>query len=213
MKNAWIVSIGIHMLLAVSVGFFGFYFQSGKPLRTQNIEFEVMELEKPTEAPVVESKPTVVDLEVKKQVPLEEKNVERVFGLNEDALQDGSSDVAVKAGNTLTKEEDDLEYKGGALLPTPVAEYLVTQMPVLVKEVKPAYPQDAKNKGITGRVVLQVLVDEEGRVRRADVLEDPGYGFGDEAQKALVQYVFQPAKLENKNVAVEIRYVVAFDLY
>src|SRR5690606_28613941 len=141
-----------------------------KPLRTQNIEFEVMELEKPTEAPVVESKPTVVDLEVKKQVPFEEKNVERVFGLNEDALQDGSSDVAVKAGNTLTKEEDDLEYKGGALLPTPVAEYLVTQMPVLVKEVKPAYPQDAKNKGITGRVVLQVLVDEEGRVRKADVL-------------------------------------------
>src|SRR4029079_8984565 len=42
--------------------------------------------------------------------------------------------------------------------------------PKQVKRVEPQYPEDAKAAGTTGMVILEVLLDTEGRVKQAAIL-------------------------------------------
>lgn len=49
-----------------------------------------------------------------------------------------------------------------------------SQPPTLVTQVPPLYPLSAKARGIEGVVVVRVLIDKEGRVKKADVVNgDP----------------------------------------
>ena len=52
----------------------------------------------------------------------------------------------------------------------------VDSMPVAVKRVKPIYPEEARRRGITGRVILRVQIDAAGNVREMLVqsAEPPG---------------------------------------
>jgi len=76
----------------------------------------------------------------------------------------------------------------------------------------PDYPDLARNAGIEGTVVLEVYIDEEGRVRKVTVLKSLGFGC-DEAAAARVKTVaFAPAMMEGKPVAVRQRITFKFRL-
>ena len=76
----------------------------------------------------------------------------------------------------------------------------------------PDYPDLARNAGIEGTVVLEVYIDEEGRVRKVTVLKSLGFGC-DEAAAARVKTVsFAPAMMEGKPVAVRQRITFEFRL-
>ena len=139
-----------------------------------------------------------------------------VFGLNRNSYTDTKNDsggIAVKMGNTTAKATDNeiLKASDSDSLPTPTEEYLVSQMPRVLVEVRPLYPKIAREKQKEGAVVLDVLIDEKGAVRQVNVVESEEV-FKNEAVEAMKKFKFSPANVSGKAVAVKIRYVIKFEL-
>ena len=74
------------------------------------------------------------------------------------------------------------------------------------------YPKMAMKQGIEGVVYLELFIDENGNIRRINVLKDPGYGFAEAAIAALDGVTCKPALVNDKPVAVRFRYPVRFVL-
>lgn len=72
-----------------------------------------------------------------------------------------------------------------------------------LKAVNPVYPERARKLGIAGHVKVYMVIDVYGNVTGASVLSvDPaGYGFENEALKAIRSWKFEPAKLGHFPVA------------
>lgn len=163
----------------------------------------------------VKEKPKVVLKSVNEPVP-EAKATREVFGANRNSYTDeslGDEGIAAKKGNTLAKASDKtkLEDTDADTLPTPTEEYLVSEMPSVLSEVRPVYPKEAKDKGLEGAVALDVLIDEAGKVRQVTVIEGPEI-FRPGAIEAMKKFTFRPAKVDGKPVAVRIRYSLKFQL-
>ena len=79
----------------------------------------------------------------------------------------------------------------------------VDEQAQVLKEVQPKFPDRAKKLGISGYVKVMVVIDVYGDVAQASVmsLDPPGYGFENEALKAVKQWKFSPAHLGGYPVA------------
>jgi len=92
-----------------------------------------------------------------------------------------------------------------------IVEY--SRAPVLLKMVKPMYPEIAYNSRVEGDVVLMVYVDERGSVRNALVQSSPGLPALDEAAKeAAYKCKFEPAQQQGVPVGVWYSLVMEFRL-
>ena|ERR1051325_4146496 len=60
------------------------------------------------------------------------------------------------------------------------------------KRVKPVYPEASLKNKVAGRVVVEILVDESGKVPEAKVKEAPDELIGQAAVEAAKQWEFQP---------------------
>ncbi|NDD92485.1 TonB family protein, partial [bacterium] len=120
----------------------------------------------------------------------------------------------LKSGNTLAKTPDDLRLKDSDAdsLPIPTDDYLVSQMPVLISDFRVAYPEDAKKAGVQGAVILELLIDDSGRVRQAQVIQSLLPSLDAAALEAAKKLLFKPARVSEKSVAVRIRYAYRFVL-
>lgn len=85
------------------------------------------------------------------------------------------------------------------------------EAPELVKMVIPAYPEEAKRKNIQGRVMFQIVVDENGFVVEAIVISaiPPGI-FEEAARAAIMQWRYRPAKIRNRPIRVRMNTPVMF---
>ncbi|HEX9081101.1 MAG TPA: energy transducer TonB, partial [Holophagaceae bacterium] len=95
---------------------------------------------------------------------------------------------------------------------TAVHDFQFDQIQVTYRPDPPAYPAEAKAKGITGTVIVEVLVDREGRVESAKAVEGP------EALRATaVDYAsawkFKPSVLDGKPVKARFRLTMPFRLH
>lgn len=163
----------------------------------------------------VKEQPKVVLKSVNEPIP-EAKKAREVFGASRESYTDktlGAEGVEAKKGNTLAKEVDQTKLLESDVtnLPTPTEEYLVSEMPVVLSEVRPLYPKEAKEKKIEGVVVLAILIDEQGLVRQVSVIEGPEV-FKTVALEAMKKFRFKPAKVDGRPVAVRIRYSLNFKL-
>ena len=87
--------------------------------------------------------------------------------------------------------------------------------PVAIKQVPPVYPDFARRNNIEGQVYLQVEILVDGSVGAIEVIKSlmPGPGGLDEAAiNAVKQWKYQPARSNDKPVAVWIRFPVDFYL-
>ncbi len=140
-----------------------------------------------------------------------------IFGVNKSSYTDdtvsSAESVIAKKGNTITKESDRtvLLDSDAEALPTPTEEYLVSQMPSVLKEIRPVYPTQAKDQRIEGAVAMDILIDEKGNVRQVSFVDGPQI-FVTVAIEAMKKFKFRPAMIENKQVAVKIRYTLRFQL-
>jgi protein TonB len=73
--------------------------------------------------------------------------------------------------------------------------------PVAIVQVKPAYPDIARRAEVEGTVYVKVLVDKEGKVKKAVPVDGPEIFF-EEAIKASMQWVFKPAIQHDQPVSV-----------
>ncbi len=86
------------------------------------------------------------------------------------------------------------------------------EAPELVKMVIPAYPEEAKRKNIEGRVMFQIVVDENGHVVEAIVISaiPPGI-FEEAAREAIMQWRYRPAKIRDRPIRVRMNAPVMFN--
>ena len=88
----------------------------------------------------------------------------------------------------------------------------VEQEPVIIKKVDPKYPEMARTTGLTGTVVLRILVYKDGSVKDVIVVRPSGtnVGFEEAAINAVKQWVFKPAIQNQKPVSVWVNYPIKF---
>jgi protein TonB len=84
--------------------------------------------------------------------------------------------------------------------------------PSFLHKVLPAYPALARKLEKEGTVLLRVTIDERGRPVLVEVLTKAGFGFDEEAVKAVQGSTFVPAKKEGKALACKALLPIRFVL-
>jgi TonB family protein len=84
--------------------------------------------------------------------------------------------------------------------------------PVLVTQVLPEYSEEARKARFQGRVVLDTIVLEDGTVQIVRIVRKVGFGLDEKAIAAVVQWRFQPARMNGKAVPVALNVEVNFNL-
>lgn len=84
--------------------------------------------------------------------------------------------------------------------------------PSFLHKVVPCYPALAKRLEKEGTVLLRVTIDEQGRPLEIVVLKKAGFGFDEEAVKAVKDSSFVPAKRDGKPLACRALLPIRFVL-
>ncbi|MGE3959484.1 MAG: energy transducer TonB [Vicinamibacterales bacterium] len=84
--------------------------------------------------------------------------------------------------------------------------------PRLLREVKPTYTDEARRAGITGEVLLEVVVRRDGSVADPRIVQSLGAGLDRRAVDAVLQWRFAPARRFGDAVDVLVEVAVAFTL-
>jgi len=84
--------------------------------------------------------------------------------------------------------------------------------PRLLREVKADYTDDARQRGITGDVVLEIVVRRDGTVGDVRVLQGLAGGLNDRAVQAVRQWRFAPAHRLGAPVDVIVEVAVEFKI-
>jgi periplasmic protein TonB len=92
--------------------------------------------------------------------------------------------------------------------------YAFDEAPVLIRFVNPVYPDLARQAGIEGTVLLDVLVGDDGKVIEATVAQsDVTTAMEKAAEQAAMQFLFKPAKQRTVPVEAHIAVPIRFKLH
>jgi protein TonB len=86
------------------------------------------------------------------------------------------------------------------------------QPPRLLREVKAEYTEDARRRGVTGDVILEIIVRRDGGVGDVTVLRGLAAGLDQRAIAAVRQWQFAPARRLGEPVDVVVEVSVEFSL-
>jgi protein TonB len=93
--------------------------------------------------------------------------------------------------------------------PEPDAFYAFDSPPEVLRAVEPKYPDRAREAEAEGEVLVEVIIDENGRVISAKVIESDTIGALEEAAvEAAYKFLFRPAR--QGDVPVKCRVVIPF---
>lgn len=82
-----------------------------------------------------------------------------------------------------------------------------------IKTVQPAYPEESLANHVTGRVIVRILVDENGMVPDANVKEAPDKLTGDSVVAAAKQWKFKPPpKVQGRQICYESTLSFRFEI-
>jgi len=112
-----------------------------------------------------------------------------------------------------TESEPDVTAQGASLSeamplsrPTSYSETFV-----ILRTVKPKYPDHERDRGIEGSVTVELLVDELGLVARAYAVNLIGpESFQESALEAVRQFEFQPPIVDGEPSTMWIKFVIKF---
>ncbi|HEX3020688.1 MAG TPA: energy transducer TonB [Chitinispirillaceae bacterium] len=127
------------------------------------------------------------------------KPVRRVYGLKKvyssgiGTSGDASSAIIGKQGNTLNTEIDTFKVTREELKGQVASIATVTTLPKLKFQVKPEYTKEMIEHHIEGVVRVKILIDIDGKVKQAIVLDDLGYGSKQKVYEACLKLEFEPA--------------------
>lgn len=86
------------------------------------------------------------------------------------------------------------------------------EAPELVREVRPDYTEEARRRGVTGDVILEIVVRSDGRVGAVKIVRGLGAGLDGRAVDAVRQWQFTPARRRGTPVDVVVEVAVEFRL-
>ena len=82
----------------------------------------------------------------------------------------------------------------------------------LIFQPKPEYPENLREKGIQGRVLLEGVISKEGEPLSLKVLKSPDPDLAKAALDAVKQWRYQPTLLNGEPVEVVTTIEIEFDL-
>ena len=131
-----------------------------------------------------------------------------VFGFNLASTSAAGTGPAMPVGNTLetapdAKKRPPPEQVRALAAPVPVFE--VTTMPKMAGRCRGRYSTEAREAGVEGTVVLDLIVGADGRTRDVKVVEGLGHGLDKAAIAALQGCRFVPGRRGTLAVAVRLR--------
>ena len=86
-------------------------------------------------------------------------------------------------------------------------------VPLYLRNPPPEYPHAARRRGYEGTVIMEVLVDREGRVEKLRVLESSGHDMLDRAAMGAVKgWTFEPARRGEEKVDMWVKVPLTFRL-
>jgi len=78
---------------------------------------------------------------------------------------------------------------------------------------RPSYPESARREGHEGRVLLRVLVDDQGRTETVEINDSSGSAALDRAAaEAIQRWLFHPARYDDRPIASWLRIPIEFRL-
>jgi len=84
-------------------------------------------------------------------------------------------------------------------------------VPKKKKHVQPIYPKEALAQGIRGIVILDLVIDTEGRVAETSIIRSIP-GLDEAALTAVTQWTYSPVKVDGKPVSVRLTVPITFAL-
>lgn len=88
----------------------------------------------------------------------------------------------------------------------------VSTTPVPVFQARPVYPFELRRAGVSGEVVIDFIVNTEGRVVNAFILRATDIRFGESALAAVQQWVFRPGTVNGQPVNTHMQVPIIFTL-
>jgi TonB family protein len=87
-----------------------------------------------------------------------------------------------------------------------------TSQPSVLRKIDPQYSEEARQAKVTGTVLLELLVDTDGRAKDIKVTKKLGFGLDEKAIEAVQKWQFTPATKVGRPVAVYATVEVNFQL-
>lgn len=175
-----------------------------EPIKVKPKEKKVYDL---TTKPKLNAKKDVV---VIKRAPRKVYGVKKVYSKGLGSGGSMSDAVAGKLGNSVDTEFDTVTAIESDLVGKLVSAVTVTDAPKFKKRVKPKITKEIKENSVEGVIKVKVLVDIDGKVKKAFAKNDLGFGSKEAAIEACLQMEFSPAKRGEELVAVWIVIPVRF---
>lgn len=130
-----------------------------------------------------------------------------VFGVSMESTTTAGNGPAVPIGNTLLA--DPKRATAGpskvAALAAPAKAYEVTKMPLPKGRCSGEYTDEARQAGIEGTVVLDLVVGEDGAVRDITIVRGLSHGLTEAATAAARRCRFTPGERDGLPVPVRVR--------
>lgn len=124
------------------------------------------------------------------------------------ALCVGAAGAALAGGERCAREAEHAKEAAG---PVYAVEGDV-QKPLRTGGPLPAYPDFGKKERIEGKVVARVLIEKDGTISEAEILESLRDDFDAHALESLRQWTFEPATLDGEPVRVHYNLTVNYRL-
>lgn len=164
---------------------------------------EVVEMEEVIQTKQIETPPPPPRPPVPVEVPNDEIIEDEIINIDAELDLDGPLDLPPPPPPSDDEEEDFFvvveqmpEIKGG--------------MAAISREIE--YPEMARRAGIEGRVIVQFIVNEQGKVENPRVVRGIGGGCDEEALRVIQKVEFQPGMQRGRPVRVQFSLPIVFRL-
>lgn len=131
-----------------------------------------------------------------------------VFGISMESTSSAGTGPALPVGNTLQTKPGRTKAAAAEVKPlaaAPVQAYEVTKMPLPVGQCTGKYTEEARQAGLEGTVILDIVVGEDGAVRDVKIVEGLAQGLNEAAVRAAKACRFTPGERDGKRVPVRVR--------
>lgn len=167
-------------------------------------------------APQVQTQAAAVKPNVGVPVPVEDSKAAPEQTLaSQTEMSKAIAPAAVVTDGGAVKVEQDIkivEEKKVDDNPDPSSFVPVEKEPMPIAQVKPVYPEIASRAGLTGQVVLRVLVNKEGRPIKVMVFKADNDIFVEPAKEAAMKTLFTPAIQNGKPITCWLNMPFKFSL-
>jgi len=167
-------------------------------------------VEKVIEEPVAKAEPEPVVM-AKAEPSLKSKTIQKPKPVQKPNPKAKSKPKPKPKSKPLPKPEANIApFKGADAVAAQPAYVPPSQHVAYLKNPKPAYPTQARKRGMEGRVILRVQVRFDGAVKSVELQQSSGYGLLDRAARvAVLRWRFAPATRGGRVVDGEV--LIPFD--